>query len=56
MTKHTSLIKGMRQESQEDVITVKRVIVRSIILNHVLKEYVLTSTEEVASGQSESKE
>lgn len=56
MTKHLSPIKGMRQEPQKDVITVRKVVARSIMPNHSLEEYVLTSREEIISHQIKEQE
>lgn len=56
MTKHPNPIKRMRQESQKDVIIVRKVVARSIMLNHGLEEYVLTSREETVSHQIKEQE
>lgn len=56
MTKHPNLIKRMRQKSQKDVIIVRKVVARSIMLNDGLEEYVLISREEIISHQIKERE
>lgn len=55
MTKHPSPIKGMRQEFQKDVITVRKVVARSIMLNHGVEVYVITIREQIISHQIKEK-